>query len=69
MRNRWIETGDWGKNIWLINFVHDEVVFEAKEEFVEAALPTIQYFMEHSVQLRVPMRVDYGVYDSWGQAK
>jgi len=25
--------------------------------------------MENAVQLKVPMRVDYGVYDSWGDAK
>ncbi len=69
MRNKWIETGDWNENIFLTNFVHDEVIFECKEAFVDDALPTIRYFMENAVQLRVPMRVDYGVFDSWGDAK
>jgi len=69
MRKHWLAAGDWMRNIFLTNFVHDEVVFECKEEFVPHALPIIREKMENAVQLKVLMRVDYGVYDSWGDAK
>jgi DNA polymerase I len=52
--------------------VHDELVFEAPDEEVEAALPLIRKVMEEAphpaVQLRVPLAVDARAASNWDEA-
>jgi DNA polymerase-1 len=52
--------------------VHDELVFEAKEAEVDAALRTIAGVMERAaepaVRLRVPIHVDAKAADNWEAA-
>ena len=52
----------------MIMQVHDELVFEVREEDVKSASAKIQQLMENSVKLDVPLRVDVGVGDNWDQA-
>lgn len=46
--------------------VHDELIFEAPESSVPAAIDLIQQEMEHAVQLDVPLRVSIESAVSWG---
>ena len=52
--------------------VHDELVFEAPEEEVEATLPVIRRVMEEAphpaVQLTVPLAVDARAAGNWDEA-
>ncbi len=48
--------------------VHDELVFEAPKDEVEAAKKMIVYEMENAMKLKVPLRVDVGVGKSWLEA-
>lgn len=48
--------------------VHDELVFEVKEDFVPEASAKIKELMEHVVQLKVPLVVGTGVADNWADA-
>ena len=52
--------------------VHDELVFECRDEEVEAALPVIRRVMEHAphpaVQLQVPLAVDARAGVNWDAA-
>lgn len=52
--------------------VHDELVFEAPDDLVEAAIPVIRDIMAHAhapmVTLSVPLEVGIGVGQSWGDA-
>jgi len=49
--------------------VHDELVFEAKSEFVEEAIERIRECMEGVVELDVPLLVDIESGESWLEAK
>ena len=49
--------------------VHDELVFEVKEEFVNKVAKVVRDAMEGVYQLRVPIKVDLEVGDNWGETK
>ena len=69
MREHFIEQGTWMNRVWLTNMVHDEIILEVENEFIDEVIPVIQDKMEHAVQLRVPVRTSICVVDKWGQAK
>ena len=48
--------------------VHDELVFEVREERVDDYLPTIQRLMSEAAELAVPLEVGIGVGENWDQA-
>jgi len=48
--------------------VHDELVFEAPKDEVEQAKKLIAHEMENAILLKVPLRVDVGVGNSWLEA-
>lgn len=48
--------------------VHDELVFEVKEDFADEAAARIKDLMENVVQLDVPLEVGIGIADNWAQA-
>jgi len=52
----------------LIMQVHDELVFEVREEFVETASSRISALMSQAAQLRVPLKVELGVGANWDEA-
>lgn len=49
--------------------VHDELVFEVRDDLVNHAKKIIQNEMEMVYKLKAPIVVDVGVGDSWGTAK
>ncbi|HET6778091.1 MAG TPA: DNA polymerase I [Gemmatimonadales bacterium] len=49
--------------------VHDELVFEAPPEEVEALSRLVRHHMEHVVTLQVPLVVDIGIGPNWLEAK
>jgi len=49
--------------------VHDELVFEAPPEEVEAVRAMVKSEMESVERLDVPLVVDVGVGDNWRDAK
>ncbi|HLT37869.1 MAG TPA: DNA polymerase, partial [Enhygromyxa sp.] len=48
--------------------IHDELVFEAPEAEVEQVVAIARERMEHAYPLAVPLVVDVGVGDNWGEA-
>ena len=48
--------------------VHDELLFEVRDDFVEQALVKIREIMENVVELKVPLTVGIGVASNWGAA-
>lgn len=48
--------------------VHDELVFEIKESFINEACQKIKEIMENVVKLKVPLRVGIGIADNWSDA-
>ena len=54
--------------IIMIMQVHDELVFEVKEEIIDIAKIHIKSLMESVILLKVPITVDIGVGNNWSQA-
>ncbi|MGL5285794.1 MAG: DNA polymerase I [Aeromonas sp.] len=63
----WIQT-EGGEDIRMLMQVHDELVFEVREDKVEALVPTIKSMMSAAAELHVPLVVEAGVGDNWDQA-
>jgi DNA polymerase-1 len=54
--------------ILMIMQVHDELVFEIKEDYVDEYVAKIKALMENAVQLDVPLIVDVGIGNNWDEA-
>lgn len=55
-------------DIQMIMQVHDELVFEVKENKVDEYSALIKSLMENAAHLSVPLIVDIGVGDNWDEA-
>lgn len=63
----WIKTCDNG-TIRMVMQVHDELVFEVREDKLDAYVPVIRQYMMDAASLKVPLDVGIGVGDNWDQA-
>jgi DNA polymerase I len=61
----WIETRD---DIRMLMQVHDELVFEVREDAVQAVREGVIRHMSGAAELAVPLIVDVGVGDNWHEA-
>jgi len=57
-----------GEAARLLLQVHDELIFEIKEDLVDDLAPKIQRLMEKVIHLNVPLVVDMGRGDNWDEA-
>jgi len=69
MRKDFIDREVWRREIYPVNFIHDELVFEAPDELAEKYAREIRDHMELTVQLKVPVRADVVIAKRWGDAK
>jgi DNA polymerase I len=53
----------------LLLSVHDELIFEAPKDEVEILTKIVPDVMEHTVELKVPLKVDYSYGPTWFDAK
>ena len=65
--DKWLQTQD-PSDICMIMQVHDELVFEIKEQKVEEFSRKIVNLMETAVSLSVPLIVESDAGDNWEQA-
>lgn len=49
--------------------IHDELIFEVNKKDVEDFIPHIKHIMEHTVDLDVDLKVDYGQGNNWYEVK
>ncbi|WAA11655.1 DNA polymerase I [Fervidibacillus halotolerans] len=49
--------------------VHDELIFEAPKEEIEKLKEIVPDCMEHAIELKVPLKVDYAYGPTWFDAK
>ena len=52
----------------MIMQVHDELVFEVRDDAINTATETIRRLMEHTVELSVPLLVSIGIGQNWDEA-
>ena len=48
--------------------VHDELVLEAHNNYVDAAINLLKFEMEHAYTLSVPLVVDVSIGNNWDEA-
>ena len=65
--DRWIGSLDAGL-VRMTLQVHDELIFEVREDFAEAAAERIRSLMEGAAALKVPLEVGIGIADNWADA-
>ena len=56
------------QQIKMIMQVHDELVFEVADDYIETAIPIIKELMGKAAVLAVPLVVDVGVGMNWDEA-
>jgi DNA polymerase-1 len=49
--------------------IHDELIFEVKEELVEEVAERFKKIMEGVYDLRVPLKCSVNIADSWDKLK
>lgn len=72
MRNirRWaIEKGWWGRELMLVLQVHDEIMIECDEDLSQEIYDNVKEIMETAVKLRVPVKAEGHIADTWLEAK
>lgn len=69
LREKCIDQGNWLRDIWPVNMVHDEIVVEASVDRLEYYKDMLTDVMENCVKIRVPLRADVKALDTWGAAK
>ena len=55
-------------DVHMIMQVHDELVFEVRESYLEKANAMIHQLMEGSMELAIPLKVEVGVGNNWDEA-
>jgi len=58
----------WPEQVRMILQVHDELIFEIREDRVEALIAPLSRLMTEAAELRIPLLVDAGIGDNWSQA-
>ena len=64
--NHWLQAS--GLDVWMVMQVHDELVFEVKEELVDAFIPEVRSRMEAAGDLDVALVVDARAGHDWDEA-
>lgn len=65
--DEWVETE--GKDrVNLLMQVHDELVFEVKEDALDEVTTKVRELMEQAVQLDVPLVAEAGFGNNWDEA-
>lgn len=73
IKNAMIKLMDWIKSlpedtVRMTVQVHDELLFEVKDSFIEEALKVIKDIMENAAQIDVPLEVGIGCSSNWADA-
>lgn len=55
------------KNIKMLLQIHDELLFEVREDLVEEASLIIKYEMENAAKFSSPIKVDISIGNNWGE--
>ncbi len=58
-----------GSKIKLVLQIHDELLFEVKEEEIKEVIPKIKKSMENITELKVPLKVDVKIGENWSEMK
>jgi DNA polymerase I len=67
VRDQLVREGAWGESIRMLLNIHDELLFEIRDDMIEAlALPLKETMETIFPSLDVPLRVDVNTGKNWG---
>lgn len=66
--NEWLLDGPAAGEIYLTMQVHDELVFEIREDCIDTHVATLCKLMEDAVKIDVPLIAEAGVGENWDEA-
>lgn len=66
---KWIASAGQSTSVRMVLQVHDELLFEIREDKITAVVPEIRRIMEQVTKLDVPLVVDCKVGKNWGEQK
>jgi len=58
-----------GEGVNLLLSIHDELLFEIKDDFLKEKVNLIKKIMESVFGLEVPLKVDIKIGKNWGELK
>ena len=64
-----IDAEQWRGNIRLLLTIHDELLFEVRDDILSNVMPLLTECMEHVCELSVPLRVDMKSGKNWSDMK
>ena len=65
----WTNKNKYDDSVKMILQVHDELLFEVKEDFVKKAAEKIVEIMEGVIKLKVPITAEAKIGDNWGELR
>jgi len=63
---KFINTQKYADSVRLILTIHDELIFEVRDDILKSIITPIKYLMEHSLSLLVPLIVETKTGKDWG---
>ncbi|MBI5153310.1 MAG: DNA polymerase I [Parcubacteria group bacterium] len=66
---QWIKENGYEDSVRLLLSIHDEMVFEVKDDMIQKVAPEIKRIMENAFTLSVPVIVDVKTGKNWGDMK
>lgn len=78
MKKLWPKTKEWNKrwddlkggdSVRPLLQIHDDLLFEIREEIADLIIPQIKGMMENVIGLSIPITVNVKVGDQWGSMK
>ena len=64
-----IKTSQLGNGVHLLLSIHDELLFEIKDDILEETAELIKKIMEEIFKLEVPLKIDVKIGKNWGELK
>ncbi len=65
-RKALMERGWWGEEVKMLLSIHDELLFEIRDDMMKEAVPMIKKIMESAYPLEVPLTVNVSSGTEWG---
>jgi len=67
--DNWIQKENLNNNVKMLLQVHDELLFEVKEDLVKKIAPEIVKIMESVIKLSVPIAAEAKIGNNWGELR
>lgn len=67
LAKKWRDSNPRDSKVRMLLSIHDELLFEIKEDLLDEAIPLIKSAMESAYQLKIPLKVEAAFGENWGK--